>query len=332
MASSFRFRTEISSEPARFGINYNQKGLFLGSCFTEHIGKKMQQHKFSVTVNPFGVLYNPASVARVLDRLLANKAFLPDELFEYQQRYLSFYHDTAFSADTSQAALALMNESLEQGHAGLHQARYLFVTWGTAYVYEFKESGKVVTNCHKLPAAFFQRRKLSVAAIVERWTKLLQRLWKNYPDVQVVFTVSPVRHWKDGAVGNQHSKATLHCAIHDLLATDNRLHYFPSYELMMDDLRDYRFYADDMFHPSSQAVAYIWSFFQDTYFSDVVKAQAARMLKLYKATRHRILGSDMKATQRFAQQQLRLVDDLSKTFAYLDFEEERAYFTALLNH
>ncbi|MFO7939125.1 MAG: GSCFA domain-containing protein [Bacteroidales bacterium] len=324
------FRTLIVPQKAAFPIDHNSHGLFLGSCFTEHIGGAMQAHKFPVVVNPFGVLYNPASIAGVVKRLLQNRPFELSDLYNYQERYLSFLHDTSFSSTNPAVTLERMNTSYSQARKQLERADYLFFTFGTARVFEHRSSGQIVSNCHKIPAREFYRRLLSVDDIVNQWQELLDTLWEQHPARHIIFTVSPVRHWKDGAVGNQYSKAILHCAIHQLVEQDDRLHYFPSYEIMMDDLRDYRFYADDMIHPSEMAVNYIWEFFQDTYFKASIKQLVQRIQKVRKAYQHRILGDNSKALLTFAQKQLDEIEALLEMLPKNAFQEEVRYFQDLI--
>jgi len=324
------FRTRIEPQKAPFAIDYNMQGLFLGSCFTEHIGGAMQTHKFPVQVNPFGVLYNPASIVRVIQRLIEDKPFVASELFLYQNRYLSFLHDTSFSDSDQEVALARINNAYNAAVMALRNANFVFFSFGTARVYEYLATKELVANCHKIPAREFQRRLLSLDEIVSDWQGVLSDLWQHNPQLQVIFTVSPVRHWKDGAVGNQHSKALLHCAVHQLVEQDKRLHYFPSYEIMMDDLRDYRFYSDDMLHPSGQAVNYIWDFFQETYLNAQTAQKLRHVEKVMKAFNHRILGDDKEAIATFAQKQLSEIKYLSDKLHKGSFKKERAHFLKLI--
>jgi len=324
------FRTQIIPKTSIFTLDHNSTGLFLGSCFTEHIGEAMQTHKFSVVVNPFGVMYNPASIARVVTRLLQNTSFGFSELVHYQERYLSFLHDTSFSSVSPEVTLDRMNASYHPAKKQLEKADYLFFTFGTSWIFEHRSSGQIVSNCHKIPAREFHRRLLTVDEIVNQWQNLLDLLWEQHPARHIIFTVSPVRHWKDGAAGNQHSKAILLCAIHQLVEQDDRLHYFPSYEIMMDDLRDYRFYADDMIHPSQVAINYIWDFFQATYFNTSVKQLVKRIQKVSKACNHRVLGADNKALMTFAQRQLEEIHALLKYVSKDAFQREETYFQKII--
>ena len=257
------FRTIVDIQEFPWKISYDKQVMLLGSCFSEHIGSRLQRLRFQVDLNPFGILYNPESIARGLEMLLIKKTFSNDDLFFHQGRWNSFSHHGQFSSADPGEALAKMNERIVKSSEVLRKAGFLFLTFGTSWIYRNVESGEVVANCHKVPAKAFNRTRLSVLQIVRRYKDLLEQIWNENPDLKVIFSVSPIRHWKDGAVENQISKANLLLAIHQLKEElgETRLGYFPSYEILMDDLRDYRFYESDMLHPSKVAVDYVWSKF-----------------------------------------------------------------------
>lgn len=242
--------TRILLPKARFSFSYEDRVVMMGSCFAENIGRKLEENKFSVDINPFGTLYNPASVAEGLRMLLRPERFTSGDLFRHEGVYHSFTHHSRFSAPSEEECLDHINSRLSQSSDFLRKATRLVITLGTAFVYRLKSDGRIVSNCHKLPEKMFDRQRLSTQEIVEDWKPLLLALWEQNPALKILFTVSPIRHWKDGAHENQLSKATL------LLATDalqkdypGRIAYFPAYEILMDELRDYRFYADDMLLP-----------------------------------------------------------------------------------
>ena len=254
--------TRILLPKARFSFSYEDRVVMMGSCFAENIGRKLEENKFSVDINPFGTLYNPASVAEGLRMLLRPERFTSGDLFRHEGVYHSFTHHSRFSAPSEEECLDHINSRLSQSSDFLRKATRLVITLGTAFVYRLKSDGRIVSNCHKLPEKMFDRQRLSTQEIVEDWKPLLLALWEQNPALKILFTVSPIRHWKDGAHENQLSKATL------LLATDalqkdypGRIAYFPAYEILMDELRDYRFYADDMLHPSPLAIDYIFATF-----------------------------------------------------------------------
>ena len=206
--------TRILLPKARFSFSYEDRVVMMGSCFAENIGRKLEENKFSVDINPFGTLYNPASVAEGLRMLLRPEYFTPGDLFQHEGIYHSFTHHSRFSAPSEEECLGHINSRLSESSDFLRKATRLVITLGTAFVYRLKSDGRIVSNCHKLPEKMFDRQRLSTQEIVEDWKPLLLALWEQNPALKILFTVSPIRHWKDGAHENQLSKATL------LLATD----------------------------------------------------------------------------------------------------------------
>lgn len=313
------FRTKIQPQPSRNKISYHTPVLFLGSCFTENIGNKMQDLKFPVLVNPFGVLYNPVSVLQSLEIILDKRDFAESDLGFFNEQWFSFYHDTEFSNTDKKECLVHINTKLNQARDHFKNANYLVVTFGTAWVYEYIQSGKIVSNCHKIPAKEFTRFKLGVEDIFVQWAKLLNRIEDYNPDLKVIFTVSPVRHWKDGAVQNQLSKSTLILAIHQLIKIFDHIEYFPSYELMIDDLRDYRFYTDDMLHPSKVAIDYIWEQFSATYFETETKSIIQQVDKIIRAQNHRPLNPKTDQHKKFLEKLKNQQEALVKIYPFLQF-------------
>lgn len=261
------FSTQIDIPHSTVEITYNDRILTLGSCFAENIGNKLQEAFFLTFINPFGVMYNPMSVAQGIRHLLSEKEFTATDLFQSGSLWNSLAHSSTFSATTADEALQKINSRLLAARYFLRETNVMMITLGTAWVFELVENGKIVSNCHKLPASRFTRRRLSVDEIINEFTEVFGLLRNSYPGLKFIFTVSPIRHWKDGAHENTVSKSTLHLAVDALEKQFDFVHYFPAYEIMMDELRDYRFYASDMLHPSDVAVDYIWQRFGDTYFS-----------------------------------------------------------------
>jgi hypothetical protein len=316
------YRTIIEPIASEHRIGYESPILFMGSCFTENIGNKMLELKFPALVNPFGVLYNPASVRSSLEVLLDTRDFNENDLLYHNNRWLSFYHDTEFSDENKDECLKKINTSVNQARKQLQNASYLIITFGTAWVYQYKETGKVVSNCHKIPAKEFERVKLGVEDVFVQWAKLLNRVEDLNPDLKIIFTVSPVRHWKDGAVQNQLSKSTLILAINQLKKIFDNVEYFPAYEIMMDDLRDYRFYADDMLHPSSVAVDYIWEHFSKTYFENETNIIANEVKQIVQAQNHRPFNPESKDYIKFVDQLESKKKDLNKRFPFINFNSQ----------
>ncbi len=283
------FRTSIDIKPYSFRLDYQSNILTLGSCFSENMGLKMKNVFFKTEINPFGVLYNPISILNSIQLLLQNKKFTASDIFEYKSLWHSFAHSSSFSDVSSELCLSKMNERIASASEFIKNADVLLITFGTAWVFTDKESGRVVSNCHKLPAAKFNRRRLTVDEITEAYSDLLTKLKALYPNLNVVFSVSPIRHWKDGAHENTISKSTLLLAVDALQNQFGNVHYFPAYELLMDELRDYRFYASDMLHPSDVAVEYIWSKFSESVFSEETLQLMKKLEQLAADRAHRPL-------------------------------------------
>jgi hypothetical protein len=261
--------TEVSLPEYPFRLDHQSPVLLMGSCFTENMGRKLERYLFPVCINPFGVTYNPLSVQKNLEALIQKEAYSAEELNLHNDLWFSFDHYTGFSSPDRDVALDRINRSFLSAKNLLKKAAYLVLTWGTSWVYRYNKTAQVVCNCHKIPAKEFTRTQLTIHEIIEAYELLLPQLFQFNSDLKIIHTVSPVRHWKDGAHGNQLSKAAL------LLAGDAlqkqfpaQFFYFPSYEIVMDELRDYRFYADDMIHTNDQSTAYIWEKFQQALVSD----------------------------------------------------------------
>lgn len=281
-----KLQTIVDIKPSEWKIGYEDKILMLGSCFSDEIGEQMQQRYLNVTCNPFGTLYNPLSIAQALQMTEV------PELVEHEGLWHSMAHHGSFSRATKEEAERTVRASIETMQQALKEATVVIVTFGTAWVYEMKSEGLPVTgygvvgNCHKLPESCFTRRRLSVEEIVAAWRPILD----CYPDKHWLFTVSPIRHIRDGLHENQLSKATLLQAVEQIVLhsypSPATRRYFPSYEIMLDELRDYRFYADDLVHPSSLAVNYIWERFVDTFCTNQTKNELVLQHKRWKHEHH----------------------------------------------
>ena len=280
-------QTVVGIEKPDFQIGYTTSILMLGSCFVENMGARLEYFKFQADINPCGIVYNPLSVADTLEILLSGKRFEEKDLILRDGKWMSFSHHGRFSAVSREQCLQNINARLAGAVRQLTKLDVLIITWGTAWVYRYRQTGQVVANCHKFPAAEFEHSRLEVEDIVSVYTGLLKRLWTKGPQLKIIFTVSPVRHWKDGAQGNQLSKAVLLLAIDRLVKLSPQVSYFPSYEIVMDELRDYRFYASDMLHVSEQGVDYIWEKFRDNYIAKETLDRMKRIDKLNKILLHR---------------------------------------------
>lgn len=315
--------TRITLPKALFSFTYEEKTVLMGSCFAENIGGKMEESKFPVDVNPFGTLYNPSSVANGLRILLGTKQFSSGDLFQQDGIFHSFSHHSRFSAPSENECLEKINNRLSLSSENIRKANRLVITLGTAFVYRLKSDGRIVSNCHKLPDKMFERRRLSVQEITEDWRELLHSLWEQNPSLRLLFTVSPIRHWKDGAHENQISKATLLLAIEELRQEfPDRIAYFPAYEIMMDELRDYRFYADDMLHPSPLAIEYIWRRFTENFLSKETQTLLTDWEDIQKAIHHKPFQPDSEAYQRFLLQTLLKMERISQKIHSFDISKE----------
>jgi hypothetical protein len=290
----------------------------------------MEMGRMPVMINPAGAVFNPVSVCNTLDTISAGKEFIQDDLYYHDNTWLSFYHYTDFSSDDPIKALEKINKKMKEALDFLKNARFLFITFGTARVYRWKKSGQIVSNCHKIPSDQFEPDLLTVNEIVTLWVKQLDRLNSLFPNLKVVFTISPVRHWKDGAHGNQVSKSVLFLALQELLNHSASPKYFPSYELVMDDLRDYRFYDDDMLHPSTTAINYIWDAFSACFIESKTMNLWNEVVKITKACKHRFHTDSSLKIKNFAVQMIKEISDIESRVPSIDLSHERNYFQNLL--
>ncbi len=293
------FFTVVNIPKSSLQISYQSRILTLGSCFAENIGTKLQEAYFLSFINPFGVLYNPVSVAQSIRTLLDYREFTSDDLLQNGSLWNSFAHSSLFSATSADETLQKINSCLQAARYFLAETDVIMITLGTAWVFENMKTGKVVANCHKLPANRFMRRRLSVAEIVSELSDVITLLCERNPKLEFVFTVSPIRHWKDGAHENTVSKSSLHLAISELENTFESVHYFPAYEIMLDELRDYRFYTSGMLHPSEQAVDYIWQRFSETYFNEETLELKKELEQLRADLNHRPIHPNTAESQAF---------------------------------
>jgi len=311
------FQTRIEIPLSKTKISFEDRTMTLGSCFAENIGKKMKEAYFETDTNPFGILFNPVSISNSLELLLQTKTYTQDDIFEYNSMWQSFSHSSLFTDSTSEGCLSKLNSRLSTARVFLSQTNVILITFGTAWVFEDKKSRRVVSNCHKLPADVFTRRQLTVEEIVADYTLLINKLQSVFPTLNIIFSVSPVRHWKDGAHDNTISKSTLLLAINELQQQLEKVHYFPAYEIQMDELRDYRFYAADMLHPSDVAVDYIWNRFSDTYFSKQTLALKKRLEQLILDLNHRPLHPDSIGYIKFLDKTEKRKEEIIQEFPFL---------------
>ncbi len=296
------FSTKIDIQSSADKIEYSSKILTLGSCFSENIGIKLKNGCFDVDINPFGVLFNPVSISESIELLLQKKVFTDNDLFRHNSLWGSFTHSTLFSDSSAEKCLHKINSRVNIASKNLHICDYLIITFGTAWIYKLADNGKIVANCHKLPTTKFIRKRLTANEISETYSKLITNLQAINPKLKIIFTVSPVRHWKDGPTENNISKGIILQATQEIVKTHAQTHYFPAYEIVLDELRDYRFYAADMLHPSEVAVDYIFNEFTKAYFNDETLNCYKQVKQLQTGLAHRPIHTDTAEFEHFTKQ------------------------------
>ena len=325
------FRTIFPPFEADFDLNHQNQILSIGSCFAEHISGRLSKLKFQSILNPFGIVYNPISVLDTLKWLNSDKNFSENDLFEHQGLWHSFKHHGQFSNPNKLDGLSKINDGLKEGRAFLKKVDRLILTFGTAHVFESKKTGKVVANCHKLPSQQFIRRRLSTEEVYECLNQIFEIIRNINPQTKIILTVSPVRHIRDGLVENQKSKATLLLSIDKLLKHNPKsAFYFPSYEIVLDDLRDYRFFKKDLIHPNDMAIQYVWEYFEKAFFNEKTLDLNRKIEKIQNSVAHRPLHIQSEAHQSFIRNQLLKIEELESGNLSLDFTKERKSFESQL--
>ncbi len=344
---AMEFRTKVNLKPFRWKIDYSMNGLSIGSCFAENIAAKLRMAKFPIVSNPFGVLYNPYTVADTIDALNRARVFTEEDLVREGDLWSCFSFHGSFSSTDKERALEAMNNAVAQGREALAKADYVILTFGTAWVYELNpdygakdDDGenlimrakrivremarpRIVANCHKFPAKAFSRRRLSVGEIVDIYSILFDTVLR---DKLVLLSVSPVRHIKDGLEENNLSKSTLLLAAAELAAKYENVNYFPAFEIVNDELRDYRFYKEDMVHPSDQAVEYVWDIFGEALFTKKTAETVEEVRHIVMAAAHRPLNPESASYRRFLRSMLRKAEALQKKHPTIDLSREIEYF------
>ncbi len=322
-----KFRTEIPSLSSPFRLTYEKPMLFLGSCFTDNIGLNLKELYFPILINPFGVVYNPLSVKKSLEILIEEKIYTEKDLQHFNGLWYSWDHHSSFSNPEKHEILNKINTEIAEGVQILKKSSFLLITFGTSRVYRLRDTNQIVCNCHKKPASIFNRELLEVDTIVKEYEELYLKISKINPSIRFIFTVSPVRHWKDGAHGNQVSKSILFLALEKIKEIyKDAYDYFPSYEFLMDDLRDYRFYSDDLLHPNGIAIEYIWQKFMESYFDPETKTIIETLGKIIKASRHRVNFPGSKQHNEFSGRQLDQIFELEKKYPFLDLTALKQHF------
>jgi hypothetical protein len=319
------FRTPVVPLKGNFPISHKTPIMLLCSCFAENIGHELENFKFNIDLNPFGVLFNPVSICKSIERLIEGKIFGEDELFFFNDNWHSFMHHSRFSFPDKRICLQQINKRLELSTEFIRSAHTLILTFGTAWVFYHELTNQPVANCHKMPSGNFNRRILDIDSVVNDYENLFSSLKKLNEKLNIILTVSPVRHLKDGAEENQLSKSILLVAVHELCRKGYAT-YFPAYEIVLDDLRDYRFYESDMVHPSDQAIEYIFEKFSNSWLNEDAIKLNVQIMDIKKATRHHPIFPDSKSFQTFSKNYLKKIAALEKQYSFLDFSDEKKYF------
>lgn len=294
-----RLRTEIKIIPSSGKVHYSDQLFCIGSCFTEHIHQKLLNGFFNSHSNPCGIVYNPASIADQVDRIVNQTWFTSDDLIQDHELFHGLFHHGDFSSLDEQEALQKMNHALSLAYQKMIQSKWILITLGTSIVYRHIEKNKIVANCHKIPGHQFHRFFLEVDEMVRRLSTMMEGIDKLLPGIHLIFTISPIRYLSEGFTENSRSKARLILAIETICKVFPQATYFPAYEIVLDDLRDYRFYKEDLIHPNDQAVQYIWEKFMDTYFDEETARVWNEMNKLNNEKNHRSLHPDTLAHKKF---------------------------------
>lgn len=307
-------------------ITYRDKILLIGSCFTEHMVDRLVQHKFNVLSNPHGILFNPLSVADSLNSYLDSKQYEAADLFQLNELWNSWTHHTRFSHINKEEALAGINQSQQEAATFIKDAGWVVITLGSAFQYYLKENDQQVANNHRAPSQWFEKRLLTTDSIIDALVESLDKLLAINPNVKILFTISPVRHIRDGVVDNNRSKGRLIEAVHSLCERYQQAFYFPAYELVIDILRDYRYYDIDFVHPNYLATSFVWEQFVKTCIGAETQQVMKEVHDISVARSHKPRFPETDAHQRFMYNYASKVGNLSKRYPYLNLAEEAAYF------
>ena len=327
-----KFRFEFDIQKLQELISHQHRLFLIGSCFTENIGEKLLKHKFRVMQNPNGILFNPVSVAEAITDYVDNTLFSEQDLFYLNEAWHSWKHHSRFSGLSSEEALKKINDATQESHIYLKDADFVLITLGSAWIYTFTEKalnarlGSVAANNHKAPADWFRRRLMTVEEVLKVLDNMLHRLFLFNPKLKIIFTISPVRHLREGAIENNRSKAVLINAVHHLVEKFDKLYYFPAYELVIDDLRDYRFFAEDLAHPNYQATQYVWEKFVEACMSSTTKKLMDEIAAINLAYHHKPFNSSSLQHKQFLQSMVEKTNILQQKHAYLDLEKELSFF------
>lgn len=316
-----QLQTIIQPEKAGNPIDYQSKLLLLGSCFVENMGGKLAFYQFQHTLNPFGILFHPLAIQNLIEQALNEKVYGEDDVFEKEGVWHCFDAHSSLSSTSRTEVLDNLNKGLKATSEAIQEASHIVLTLGTSWVYKYKDSGKIVANCHKVPQKEFNKELLSPKAIRQSLEQIIDLIASVNKKANIIFTISPVRHLRDGFTENQRSKSHLFTALHQViqLKGESRFHYFPSYEIMMDELRDYRFYESDMVHPNTLAINYIWEKFKETWIAPKCHSTMDEVEAIQKGLQHRPFNPNSEAHQKFERSLEAKIAYLQERYPFMNF-------------
>jgi hypothetical protein len=319
------FRLEFIPQPFELKIKHSEKLFLIGSCFTEQIGAKLSHHKFRTIENPNGILFNPLSITQSISSYISNKQYTEADLFFHNEIWGSWDHHTKFSSIHKAECFSKINHSQQQAHDFLQQTDWLLITLGSSFVYML-DKVRAVANCHKVPTDKFDKILLTAEQIMNELQIMITELQAFNPGIKIIFTISPVRHLRDGFVENNRSKANLITAVHQLTEQCKAVYYFPAYELVIDDLRDYRFFAEDMVHPNYQATNYVWEKFIYACINEEAKLLMKEINSLKAAFHHKPFNPESNQHNTFLLTNFKKAEELKLKYNYLELEDLLSYF------
>lgn len=317
------FRTELFYKPNSIKLDYSSNVFTIGSCFVTEIAEKLSRYKFSVLHNPFGILFHPLAIENALMRIYSNEEYQPAEIYKHEELYLSWDHHSSFNNVSSEKILSQINKNIQKANHFLQNTDLVIITLGTSYVYKLKQFDLVVANCHKIPNSQFSKILLAehqIKTSLKNIIEMLKDLGKK--GMKIIFTLSPVRHISDGIIENNLSKSRLLCAIHSVVETYENCEYFPSYEFLLDDLRDYRFYKEDLIHPNKFAIEYIWNKFKEAYISEEVLPLMKKVEKIIQAFKHKPFNPHTIAYKKFLYSILKDIQEVEELLPQTSFRQE----------
>lgn len=331
------FRLELTVKPFPATINIRDRVALMGSCFTDHMSTRLHSMKFSVLENPNGIIFNPVSIEKAIESYINGKVYSDNDLFYFNELWNSWSFHGKFSLPSQEDCLKGINDSVRHAHEFLKNANWLILTLGSSFVYELKDDamggaiGEVAANCHKVPANHFVHRMLSLQETAGSLQRSIDAIRSVNPSIKIIFTVSPVRHYREGLIENNRSKSTLHLAVHQILQANEQVFYFPSYELIIDDLRDYRFYAEDLVHPNHAATQYVWEKFSSSFIDEETNTLMTQLEQLRIGMLHRPHHPESVLHKKFLRSMFEKTEQLKKAFPFLLLQEELDYFGKAMN-